>query len=96
MWILRQFLNKSNFIAREIQIVKESIFDKRTPFLSRIFLIVAGVYLLLPFDFISDLIPILGQIDDIILVPLLLVISYTIVPQSLLADFKLKIEKEKN
>lgn len=95
MWIIRQALQKSNFIVQEIQIVKESIFDKRTPFLSRLFLIVAGAYLLLPFDIVTDLIPLFGQIDDIILVPLLLLISYNIVPRAIRADVKRKIESEK-
>ncbi|MCR4264343.1 MAG: DUF1232 domain-containing protein [Candidatus Roizmanbacteria bacterium] len=95
MWIIRKFISRSHLIAQEIQIVKESIFDKRTPFVSRIFLVIAGAYLLLPFDLVSDLIPFLGQVDDVILIPVFITISYFLVPKSVREEVNRKIEREK-
>ena len=42
--------------------------DKRVPFKLKILPIIAVLYLLLPWDFLPDLIPLIGWIDDIVVV----------------------------
>ena len=42
--------------------------DKRVPLKLKILPVIAVVYLLLPWDFIPDLMPLLGWIDDIVVV----------------------------
>lgn len=57
--------------------------DKRTPRISKIFLFIALAYLATPFDIIPDFVPVLGQLDDLILIPLLLYISVKSIPKPL-------------
>lgn len=52
----------------------------QTPWLARVLLGLAVGYLLLPFDLIPDFIPILGQLDDLVIVPGLFWLGIRCVP----------------
>lgn len=54
--------------------------DPRTPLLSRVLLWLAVAYTLLPFDFIPDFIPVVGHLDDLVIVPGLVIMALTLVP----------------
>lgn len=72
----------------EINLYKSIFRDKRTPFVAKIFLGLAIGYLLLPFDLIPDFIPVLGQLDDLIIVPLLVIIALKLIPKDLIIEHK--------
>jgi uncharacterized membrane protein YkvA (DUF1232 family) len=46
--------------------------DRATPFPARVLLAVLVGYLLLPFDLIPDFVPVLGQLDDLLVVAVVL------------------------
>lgn len=73
-----------------------ALFDNSTPLLAKI---VAGLtvgYLLSPIDLIPDFIPVLGLLDDLIIVPLLIRTTLLLIPTSVVEDIKTKIDsKEK-
>lgn len=54
--------------------------DPRTPFLARALLWLAIGYALLPFDLIPDFIPVLGHLDDLVVVPALILLAMKRVP----------------
>lgn len=54
--------------------------DTRTPRISKILLLSALAYLSSPIDLIPDFIPVLGQLDDIVIVPTLIWLALLIVP----------------
>ena len=58
--------------------------DKRVPLKLKILPVIAVVYLLLPWDFIPDLMPLLGWIDDIVVVILSIGIFFVFGPLSIL------------
>ena len=66
--------------------------DKRTPFIAKLLIGLTVGYLLSPIDLIPDFIPILGILDDLILVPLLISISIKLIPEIVLSDAKIKLE----
>ena len=63
-----------------------------TPMLAKIIAIVVVAYAFSPIDLIPDFIPILGYVDDLILVPLGIYIAMRLIPEHVLADSRLKAE----
>ena len=67
--------------------------DDRTPKIAKLFLGLAIGYLLLPFDIIPDFIPVIGHLDDLIIVPALVVIALKMVPKEVIEDCR-KMESD--
>lgn len=60
--------------------------DPRTPKRAKALLWLAIGYTLMPFDLIPDFIPVFGQIDDLIIVPALVVLALKFVPVEVVRD----------
>ena len=58
--------------------------DKDTPILAKIFAGVTVAYALSPIDFIPDFIPVLGYLDDLILLPMLVALTVKFIPKDVL------------
>jgi uncharacterized membrane protein YkvA (DUF1232 family) len=64
--------------------------DPATPRIARIAIAAAVAYALSPIDLIPDFIPILGQLDDLVIVPALIAIALRLIP----ADVAVRCRKE--
>jgi uncharacterized membrane protein YkvA (DUF1232 family) len=74
----------SKQIKRELAVYRLLLKHPETPLISKILLWLAVGYLLLPFDLIPDFIPVLGQIDEVIVIPLLVYLAFLLIPKTLL------------
>jgi uncharacterized membrane protein YkvA (DUF1232 family) len=75
-------------LKREIGALYVAARDPRTPFLAKVVAITVVAYALSPIDLIPDFIPLLGYLDDIILVPLGIMLAVRLVPEDLMQDFR--------
>jgi uncharacterized membrane protein YkvA (DUF1232 family) len=60
--------------------------DPRTPWLARLLVLAAVAYALSPIDLIPDFIPVLGLLDDLILLPALIALAVRLTPPAVLAE----------
>jgi uncharacterized membrane protein YkvA (DUF1232 family) len=67
--------------------------DPRTPWYARLVAACVVGYAFSPIDLIPDFIPVLGYLDDLVLVPLGVVLALKLVPASVMADCRTKAEE---
>ena len=73
-------------LKHELTVYQLVLKDYRTPKRARWLLRLAIGYTLLPFDLIPDFIPVIGHLDDMILIPLLIIVAYRMIPKEVIAD----------
>ncbi len=88
---LKQIVRK---LKQEIVPLYYALFDKRTPIIAKVFAGLTVGYLLSPIDLIPDFIPVLGLLDDLIIVPLLIKFTLTLIPTHIIEDIKNKINRQ--
>lgn len=67
-------------LAEDIPALCLAMKEKDTPFLAKIIAGTAVVYALSPIDLIPDFIPVIGYLDDLILLPLLVAMTLKLIP----------------
>jgi uncharacterized membrane protein YkvA (DUF1232 family) len=67
--------------------------DKRTPWGVRLLGILIVAYALSPIDLIPDFIPIIGYLDELILLPAGLWILLRLIPEQVLSDCRIKADE---
>jgi uncharacterized membrane protein YkvA (DUF1232 family) len=68
--------------------------DKRVPWYAKAFVIVIVGYALSPIDLIPDFIPVLGFLDDLILVPAGIYIALKMIPHDVMYECREKAKQE--
>tara|TARA_B100000029_G_scaffold117499_2_gene110672 strand:+ start:17986 stop:18363 length:378 start_codon:yes stop_codon:yes gene_type:complete len=69
-----------------LKLVWRLLRDRRVPAFTKIIPVMAFLYLVMPNDIIKDFIPILGHLDDLIVVSLLLLLFVAASPGRIVAD----------
>ena len=67
--------------------------DPRTPVFVRVLALLVAAYALSPIDLIPDFIPVLGYLDDLILVPLGLALVIRLLPESVVASARQQAQR---
>ncbi|MEW6144473.1 MAG: YkvA family protein [Thermodesulfobacteriota bacterium] len=83
-------------IKHEVNVYRRVITHPRCPRLARICLGAAVAYALSPVDIIPDFIPVLGYLDDIIILPALVFIALRSLPEGLVDEVRAEMMKESN
>lgn len=65
---------------------------KDTPVLAKIIVGITVCYALSPIDLIPDFIPVLGFLDDVLLLPLLITLAITLIPKQILDECRKEAE----
>jgi uncharacterized membrane protein YkvA (DUF1232 family) len=81
---------KSEHLKREIYALTLAYRHRRVTPLARIVIICVVAYALSPIDLIPDFIPVLGYIDDLLLVPLGIALALRLIPKDVLEECRKK------
>jgi uncharacterized membrane protein YkvA (DUF1232 family) len=75
-------------IKRDIVALWIAARDPRTPVAVKIAAAAVAAYALSPIDLIPDFIPVLGYLDDLVIVPLGIMLAVRLVPEPLMSEFR--------
>jgi len=92
MTIWQRWKQTTKLLKREILALYWVARDPHTPFWIKGFVILIVGYALSPIDLIPDMIPILGQLDDLILLPLGIAVVIYLLPKDLMDECRLRAE----
>jgi uncharacterized membrane protein YkvA (DUF1232 family) len=84
--IFRKLESVGQAWKRELTVYRLILRDPRTPLLAKVALGLAVGYALLPFDLIPDFLPIIGHVDDMLLVPALILLALKYIPPAVIED----------
>ena len=75
-------------LRRDVAGLVLAVSDPRTPLTARIIAALVVAYALSPIDLIPDFVPVLGYLDDLIIVPLGLALVLRLIPAALMAEYR--------
>ncbi len=91
--MFNQLKSLSRQLKREFSVYRLVLKHPQTPWIAKLFLGLAVGYLLLPFDLIPDFIPVLGQLDDVVIIPILLYMALVFIPQWIIASCREQVKE---
>lgn len=71
-------------LKADVPVVLLAFRRKETPFFPKLILVLVMVYALSPIDLIPDFIPLLGYLDDVIILPALIALAIYFIPESVM------------
>lgn len=78
-------------IKQEFEFYKRLQQHPQTPKFAKALLWLAIGYLLMPFDLIPDFLPVIGQLDELVIIPLLLYWALKLTPPDVVAACKAEV-----
>lgn len=81
---------KAKKLKTDIPAVFIALKKKETPFSAKILAILTVGYALSPVDLIPDFIPVLGYLDDLIILPVLVALTIKLIPKDVFASCRIE------
>jgi len=88
--------DKAKYLKKKIPAIFLALKRKDTPFIAKLFALITITYALSPIDFIPDFIPIIGYLDDLVILPLLISLTIKVIPKNIIEECEKGIEKKEN
>jgi len=82
-------------LKRDVHAVYLAARDSRAPWYARVAAILVAAYALSPIDLIPDFIPVLGYVDDILIVPLGILLVVQLIPVDVLEEHRKTAEERR-
>ena len=73
-------------LRHDVRIYRRVLTHPRTPRAAKLLLGLAIAYLCMPFDLIPDFIPVIGHIDDLLIVPGLVALALWLIPPEIIME----------
>ena len=89
-------INKIKLRAKQLKTDIPAVFialkHKETPVIAKILAAVAVAYALSPVDLIPDFIPVIGFLDDVLILPGLVALTIRLIPKDIFAECRVEAE----
>ena len=83
-------------VLSEIPVLFKALSHKETPLTAKIFAWLAVAYALSPIDLIPDFVPVLGYFDDILILPPLIGLAISAIPEDVMDKCREEAENDRN
>jgi uncharacterized membrane protein YkvA (DUF1232 family) len=80
-------------IKRDVVALWIAARDPRVPWFAKVMAGAVAAYALSPIDLIPDFIPVLGYLDDLVIVPAGILLTVKLIPASLMVEFRAEAAK---
>jgi uncharacterized membrane protein YkvA (DUF1232 family) len=80
-------------LKRDIVALSIAARDARVPWYAKAAALAVAAYALSPIDLIPDFIPVLGYLDEVIVLPILLFLVIKMIPAPLMAEFRSEAQR---
>ncbi len=85
---------RASALKREVVALYYAYRDPRSPLASKAVMLLTLGYVLSPVDLIPDFIPVLGYLDDLVILPALVALSLRLLPPEVMADARRRAAEE--
>lgn len=83
---------RANKLKLNIKVIYMALKHKKTPWLAKVMAGITIMYALSPIDFIPDFIPVLGYLDDLIILPAMIALTIKMIPDEIIEQCKINSE----
>ena len=90
--MLAKLRDRVRLLKRETYVLYLAARHPGTPWYAKLFVAAVVAYAFSPIDLIPDFVPVLGYLDDLILIPLGILIAMRMVPTAVLAECRTRAE----
>ncbi|MGB0921686.1 MAG: YkvA family protein [Alphaproteobacteria bacterium] len=90
--MLQRLKDWAEHLARDVLALSLAMSDKRVPWYAKAVAFFVVAYALSPIDLIPDFIPVLGYLDDLILLPIGIWVVLKLIPDDLMAELRAEAE----
>jgi uncharacterized membrane protein YkvA (DUF1232 family) len=86
MGFLGSLTKRAALLKGELVALSIAARDRRTPLAAKLLVLVVLAYAVSPIDLIPDFIPVIGLLDDVLLIPIGLAIAIRMIPREVMID----------
>lgn len=86
--LFRRLKQWSRAIKRDVHAIYLAARDPRVPWYAKLLALCVAAYALSPIDLIPDFVPVLGYLDDVIIVPLGILLVVRMIPEEIMAEHR--------
>ena len=90
--MLTQLKKWAKLMRRDLLVLYLAGRDPRVPWYCKIMALATAAYAFSPIDLIPDFIPVVGYLDDIIILPVAIALTLKLIPNDLIVDLRQKAD----
>ena len=79
---------RARSVKRDARALYLAVRDPRVPWYAKLFALCIAAYALSPIDLIPDFVPVLGYLDEVILLPLAILLAIKMIPPAIMAEHR--------
>jgi uncharacterized membrane protein YkvA (DUF1232 family) len=95
MAALRDLKEKTRRLGADARALVFALGDRRVPWYARALAAVVAAYAVSPVDLIPDFIPVIGLLDDLIIIPAGMYLVFRLIPPEVIAEYRAREQRRR-